>query len=374
MKLKVKHISNSREAYRLEVPDGCSLAELKQSLVEQLAVLASAPAADVAVSLNKKDALSEDNSASLTSLGVCSGDLLWVLARALAPTAPQAAAAAAAAAANAGRDLLPSAEQQQVQGLSSLTNLLFEIQEAVLALLAAKDLAALCCSCTPLRHRASTDTLWKPLFDKDFPQHPNPSSSSSSHGVQGPLAHALNHTLNQLRQQAGRQGWKWAFGAAWVQRARVQEEARRRARGVLLPGHIQPYPNPMPWGPFRPTQPMMPPNIIGGDYDRFPSVGFGGRGGGGVGFGGGGGLGFGGGVMQLEGDGGVGLGSGGALFSAGGGGLGSGGLGFGGSRGPLPGRGGGGLGGGLGPGGIGAPGLGGGRRREGGGGNGFRLY
>lgn len=54
MKLKVKHISNNKEAYRVEVPNGCCLAELKQALVEQLQVLPSASPADVVVSLNKK--------------------------------------------------------------------------------------------------------------------------------------------------------------------------------------------------------------------------------------------------------------------------------------------------------------------------------
>lgn len=120
-----------------------------------------------------------------------------------------------------------------------------------------------------------------------------------------------------------------------------------------MPLHVLPHPNPMPWGPFRPRQPMMPPNIIGGDYDRFPNVG-------GFGFGAGnlpGGLGFSGsgvgpGFMP---GGGMGLGSGGgAMFSGGGGGaLGQAGPVPAGFRGP---RGGGG----LGPGGM--PGLGGGRR------------
>jgi hypothetical protein len=54
MKLKIKLISNPKEAHRVEVPNGCSLAELKQALVEQLTVLSSSPAADVLVSLNKK--------------------------------------------------------------------------------------------------------------------------------------------------------------------------------------------------------------------------------------------------------------------------------------------------------------------------------
>ena len=151
----------------------------------------------------------------------------------------------------------------------------------------AKDLAALCCSCTPMRHRASTDNLWKPLFDREFPlpadqqqqqqaqpppaqqqQQPAQASgaartapaaaatnaASSSAGAsssktqpqqqqqqqQEPPLHArlayllshgqrysLRHSLNQLRQEAGRRGWKWAFGAAWTQRARLLAEAER---------------------------------------------------------------------------------------------------------------------------------------------------
>jgi hypothetical protein len=54
MKLKIKHISNSKEAHRVVVPNACSLAELKQALVQQVPVLPQASAADVVVSLNKK--------------------------------------------------------------------------------------------------------------------------------------------------------------------------------------------------------------------------------------------------------------------------------------------------------------------------------
>lgn len=32
------------------------------------------------------------------------------------------------------------------------------------------DLATLCCACRELRHLASQDALWRPLFDKDFPR------------------------------------------------------------------------------------------------------------------------------------------------------------------------------------------------------------
>jgi len=88
-----------------------------------------------------------------------------------------------------------------------------------------------------------------------------------------------------------------------------------------MPLHMPPHPNPMPWGPLRPRHPMMPPNIIGGDYDRLPNVAIGGGGGlGGLpGVLGGPGLGFSGGGASLgAGGAGVGPGSGGALFSSGG--------------------------------------------------------
>jgi hypothetical protein len=42
---------------------------------------------------------------------------------------------------------------------------------------------------------------------------------------------SLRHSLNQLRQEAGRRGWKWAFGAAWTQRARLLAEAERNRSG-----------------------------------------------------------------------------------------------------------------------------------------------
>lgn len=32
------------------------------------------------------------------------------------------------------------------------------------------DLATLCCACCELRHLASQDGLWRPLFEKDFPR------------------------------------------------------------------------------------------------------------------------------------------------------------------------------------------------------------
>jgi hypothetical protein len=54
------------------------------------------------------------------------------------------------------------------------------------------------------------------------------------------LSHGQRYTLRQslvrLRQEAGRRGWKWAFGAAWTQRARLlaDSERSRFARVMLL--------------------------------------------------------------------------------------------------------------------------------------------
>jgi hypothetical protein len=47
-----------------------------------------------------------------------------------------------------------------------------------------------------------------------------------SHGQR----YSLRLSLLQLRQEAGRRGWKWAFGAGWVQRARLLAEAEDSRR------------------------------------------------------------------------------------------------------------------------------------------------
>jgi hypothetical protein len=116
----------------------------------------------------------------------------------------------------------------------------------------ARDLAALCCSCSPLRHRASTDPLWQPLFEREFPTGPTPAAPApaanqqqqqqqqqqqavGSSELQRQLDVMLSHgqklawrqSLSNLRREAGRRGWKWAFGAAWSQRARVLADAER---------------------------------------------------------------------------------------------------------------------------------------------------
>ena len=79
-----------------------------------------------------------------------------------------------------------------------------------------RDLAMAACVCAELRHAASADELWKPLFDSEFGDRP-PAPAS------------------------GRQGWKGAFGACWATRAR-QRRQRRRLAGAPLGGPLAPFP------------------------------------------------------------------------------------------------------------------------------------
>jgi hypothetical protein len=111
--------------------------------------------------------------------------------------------------------------------------------------LQAQDLAALACTCTPLRHLASVDPLWEPLTKAEFPQ----TTSSSA-----------------TRAEAGRKGWKWVFGAEWLRCKALQ---RARARAIYHVQQAPGFPYPFPGlGPGR--RPFHPPGIIGGDYDRLP--------------------------------------------------------------------------------------------------------
>ena len=227
---------------------------------------------------------------------------------------------------------------------AGLLTLPWELQEACLRRLAARDLAALSAACAQLHSLAAVDALWRPLLEAEF-------------GADATVAD---------RADANARGWKAAFAALWRRRA-----ARRRAAHRLLHAgpRARPFPPaPVPWAPQRPGGggPIMPPHVIGGDYDRLP---------GGLGFDGGvGGMGFGG--LPGGGVGGGGVGGGGAFFGPAGfgpppprGGM----FGGGGGSGFPGGAGGSGIG--NGGGGLGPLGFGGGPRRGGGGGGaGWRLY
>lgn len=58
-----------------------------------------------------------------------------------------------------------------------------------------------------MRHLASQDDLWRPLFETEFPAAPAVYAS-----------------------QAQRRGYKWAFGACWRDRQQREEAARRQRR------------------------------------------------------------------------------------------------------------------------------------------------
>eukprot|EP00798_Chlamydomonas_sp_ICE-L_P007733 gene7733-905_t len=118
--------------------------------------------------------------------------------------------------------------------------------------------------CPELQHVACGNTLWEALFKAEFP--------------------------TAVASQASAIGWKLEFSRKWVARER-QRHADRQPGLMAFPS-----PHPMTGGLYMPPGgPRYPPNMIGGDYDRFPQLGggmggMGGRGGamfGGPAFGGG---------------------------------------------------------------------------------------
>ncbi|EFN54736.1 hypothetical protein CHLNCDRAFT_134618 [Chlorella variabilis] len=121
-----------------------------------------------------------------------------------------------------------------------------DIKHRLLELVEAQDLASLCCTCSELRHLASQDELWRPLFEREFP-------------------HAPPYFTAQAQQ--GR-GYKWAFAQCWRER-RQREEALRRVRARSFMPAVPHFGVPRP--PFYPP-PLRPgyPGIVGGDFDRLP--------------------------------------------------------------------------------------------------------
>ncbi len=59
----------------------------------------------------------------------------------------------------------------------------------------AKDLSAVECCCTELRHTASADLFWQPLFQQEF-----------------------GFVTSNENLQAGRLGWQGMFRDRWVER------------------------------------------------------------------------------------------------------------------------------------------------------------
>ncbi|KAG2489456.1 hypothetical protein HYH03_012092 [Edaphochlamys debaryana] len=115
-----------------------------------------------------------------------------------------------------------------------------ELQMGILGRLAPVDLARLSCASAWLHSLASDDSLWRPLYDKEF----------AGPGNGQPPADALAR------------GYKAAFGRRWRERVDM-----RKRRQVFRPA--APTWGPPPLAPaWRP--PFMPPGSVGGDYDRLP--------------------------------------------------------------------------------------------------------
>ena len=134
-----------------------------------------------------------------------------------------------------------------------------EVKFTIIRHLDALDVAALGSACVEMRHVTSTDEVWKPLFERDFPNAATP--------------HAVTT-----------RGYKWVYGVTYAEKKREQQQ--RRQRRFLMPlggGYFGGRP------PFYPPPPLHGgPRITGGDYDRFPFLPGGGGGGDGSSFPGGG--------------------------------------------------------------------------------------
>lgn len=127
---------------------------------------------------------------------------------------------------------------RQIAGLSPPPGLLAlpaELRTKILANLQAQDLSTVECCCTELRHTASSDMFWQPLFQLEF-----------------------GFVTSHEKTQAGRLGWQGMFTHKWTERERMRRRPRRHPR-------LAPFPM---RGTFAPPGP--PGIITGGDYDRLP--------------------------------------------------------------------------------------------------------
>ncbi|GAX78524.1 hypothetical protein CEUSTIGMA_g5964.t1 [Chlamydomonas eustigma] len=81
MKIRIKLQNEPADTYKLECSAADSLEALKSVMVESIPKLKqiTSDLSAISLSLNKKDVLSGEGKCSLSSLGICGGDLIWVL-------------------------------------------------------------------------------------------------------------------------------------------------------------------------------------------------------------------------------------------------------------------------------------------------------
>lgn len=130
---------------------------------------------------------------------------------------------------------------------ASLLLLPTELKIKVLEYLPPKSLATIGCVCSELKFLAATDELWKVRFKETF-------------------------GWPESGRAPGGRGWKSAFARESARRARREEERReaeRQLRADVFPSLLM---RPPPMNPHF-------PGLLGGDYDRFPTLGGGGGGG-----------------------------------------------------------------------------------------------
>eukprot|EP00195_Chlamydomonas_chlamydogama_P004058 CAMPEP_0202917976 /NCGR_PEP_ID=MMETSP1392-20130828/72311_1 /ASSEMBLY_ACC=CAM_ASM_000868 /TAXON_ID=225041 /ORGANISM="Chlamydomonas chlamydogama, Strain SAG 11-48b" /LENGTH=90 /DNA_ID=CAMNT_0049610887 /DNA_START=29 /DNA_END=298 /DNA_ORIENTATION=+ len=90
MKLRIKLDGGSNgTTYKVEVGASATVPELQDAVVKAVPGFSSTQPSDITLSLNKRDVLTPSATAStLQQLGVCGGDLLWVLGAAAGSSPP----------------------------------------------------------------------------------------------------------------------------------------------------------------------------------------------------------------------------------------------------------------------------------------------
>ncbi|KAL4538896.1 hypothetical protein Ndes2526B_g02828 [Nannochloris sp. 'desiccata'] len=116
MRLRVRDASNGR-TWRMQLDQSSpTIHNLKDSVIQQCFASEESPSngnQNVLLSLNKKEPIQSDPDATLSSLGICSGDLIWLLSPVPPPVAPTATTATARESTMADQPVVQPAVSQQ---------------------------------------------------------------------------------------------------------------------------------------------------------------------------------------------------------------------------------------------------------------------
>jgi hypothetical protein len=177
----------------------------------------------------------------------------------------EAAAAAAVAAAAAEEEAFERTRQSSAPALQSVRRYPPGSQPSharpsvEAAKSAARALASCCLASPALRSSASSDELWRPVFE----------------AVADPVLareFRLEDSVRSLRLSSERRGWQWATRELFARvRADLQRRSRRDTLGRMVEIDRARRARASLVAPPPPAPGYGPPGIVGGDYDRLPA-------------------------------------------------------------------------------------------------------